>query len=158
MKGSNGNIVDPNVGHGTADLAASEWNSQGPTMVPDPVEPTEASHWLSTSARTAAQPASSVVTFQPANRPHTPLLTRNTTGKQTSAWGGATGASSVVRAKAPPGSVAVAAANTAPQTGSATKYMAREQKQKSAKAQQRQEGKGKGKKKQNSELRQLAFG
>lgn len=75
------------------------------------------------------------------------------------AWGGATGsASTVVRAKAPPGSVAVAAASPA-QPGSATKFMAKEQKQqKLAPLQDSTKKQQGGKKKQKDELRQLAFG
>jgi len=72
---------------------------------------------------------------------------------QKNAWGG--GAATVVRAKAPPGSVAVAAANATTQGGSATKYMAKQSKQE--KHQQHQQDKKK-KNKQSDELRQLAFG
>jgi len=68
------------------------------------------------------------------------------------------GASVVQRAKAPPGSVAVAAANVGPQTGTATKFMAKElKKQQQAQAQQ-QSNKNNNSNKQKSELRQLAYG
>ena len=87
--------------------------------------------------------------------------------KNKSAWGGS-GASSVVRAKASPVSVTVAAANQAPQSGTATAFMAKETKLQNH--QQNQEGhnasakatpgggQSKKKKKQSAELRALAFG
>ena len=82
-------------------------------------------------------------------------------GKTKSAWGGTGGVSTVVRAKAPPGSVAVAAANAKPQIGTATKFMAKEMKleawTKANGSNSNIGSKGK-KKKQNDELRRLAFG
>lgn len=80
-------------------------------------------------------------------------------GKKKTAWGG-TGTATVVRAKAPPGSVGAAAAMQGPQGGSATKFMAKQQKkQKSNKPQQQHTGgKKKNKKKEKDELRALAFG
>ena len=85
--------------------------------------------------------------------------------KGKSAWG-SSGASSVVRAKASPVSVAVAAANQTPQSGTATAFMAKE-----AKLQNQQNqagnnsakatpggGQSKKKKKKSAELRALAFG
>ena len=68
----------------------------------------------------------------------------------------------MVRAKASPGSVAVAAANQGPQGGSATKFMAKQSKQQAA-ANQNNGSKSNGgnsqkKKKQKDELRALAFG
>ena len=77
--------------------------------------------------------------------------------KKKNAWGG-TGAATVVRAKAPPGSVAMAAANQVPQAGSATKFMAKEAKQQAAAKQNVNGGSKPKKKKQKDELRALAFG
>ena len=80
------------------------------------------------------------------------------------AWG-STGASSVVRAKASPVSVAVAAANQNPQNGTATAYMAKESKLQSQRNHASKAtpgipggGQSKKKKKQSAELRALAFG
>ena len=79
-----------------------------------------------------------------------------------SAWG-AGGTTSVVRAKAPPGSVSAAAASQGPQAGTATKYMAKDHKQQQQQQQQQLQASNtnngkKKKKKQNDELRALAFG
>jgi E3 ubiquitin-protein ligase ZNF598 len=94
-------------------------------------------------------------------------------GKTSNAWGSGGGSSSagpslLARAKASPESVAVAAAAAAmgaTPAGSATKFMAKEQKlQKQQQHQEQQQqhsaagGKKKKKGKQNNELRQLAFG
>jgi hypothetical protein len=97
-------------------------------------------------------PAPSAVSSRPVIRP-------GRGGGKTNSWG-AGNVSSVVRAKAPPGSTAVAAAAAAakPSNASATKFMAKEAKQQTF--QQANAGKnGKKKKgKQSDELRQLAFG
>jgi hypothetical protein len=80
--------------------------------------------------------------------------------KKKGAWGG-TGAATVVRAKAPPGSVSAAAATQGPQGGTATKFMAKQQKKQNNQSQQQQQhagGKTKNKKKAKDELRALAFG
>lgn len=85
--------------------------------------------------------------------------------KSSSAWAGTSSTSAVARAKAPPGSVAGYVEG--PQTGTATKYMAKASKQKSQQQQQHQNqnsnssknaGKKKNKKKEKDELRALAFG
>jgi hypothetical protein len=73
--------------------------------------------------------------------------------KTAKAWGGES-SSSVLRAKAKPGTVSVAAAQQGPQGGTATKFMAKECKQ----AKQAGSVPKKSKKKQNDELRALAFG
>jgi hypothetical protein len=75
--------------------------------------------------------------------------------KKKSAWGGS-GNATVVRAKAPPGSVAAAATSQGPQTGSATKFMAKEQKKQPNNS--AGNGGGKKKNKQKDELKALAFG
>lgn len=78
--------------------------------------------------------------------------------KKKQAWGGS-GAATVVRAKAPPGSVAIAAASQGPKNGSATKFMAKQAKQETkASTAANTGGKKKKKNKQNDELRALAFG
>lgn len=76
-------------------------------------------------------------------------------GKKKQAWGG-NGSTTVIRAKAPPGSVAVAAATQGPTMGSATKFMAKEAKQQT-KANSGAGGPKKNKGKQNDELKALAF-
>ncbi|KAI2489012.1 zinc finger protein [Fragilaria crotonensis] len=85
-------------------------------------------------------------------------------GNSKGAWGN-TGASSVVRAKASPVSVAVAAANQNPQNGTATTYMAKESRLQSQRNHATKPspgipggGQNKKKKKQSAELRSLAFG
>lgn len=79
--------------------------------------------------------------------------------KKKNTWG-ATGAATVVRAKAPPGSVAAAAAAQGPQGGTATKFMAKQEKEKKKKQNQANQPKANGKKKGSTknELRALAFG
>jgi hypothetical protein len=87
--------------------------------------------------------------------------TRTVPGKAKTAWGGAGGASTVVQAKAPAGSVIAAAAKVAAkgETGTATKFMAKHNKQQKHDAMTAVETKkGKNKKKQKDELRSLAFG
>ena len=74
--------------------------------------------------------------------------------KKNSAWGSG-GKATVVRAKAPPGSVAVAAASQGPQGGTATKFMAKQQKKES---QAKTTNNNNKKMKQKDELRALAFG
>lgn len=76
-------------------------------------------------------------------------------GKKKNAWGGTGGASTVVR-NSKAGAAAAAAANAKPVQGTATKYMAKQNKLQ--KQQQQQAAGGKKKKKQKDELRQLAFG
>jgi hypothetical protein len=71
------------------------------------------------------------------------------------AWGGES-SSSVMRAKAKPGTVSMAAAQQEPQRGTATKFMAKESKQE--KLTGANSGPKTSKKKQNDELRALAFG
>jgi hypothetical protein len=80
--------------------------------------------------------------------------------KKNNAWGSG-GKATVVRAKAPPGSVAIAAANQGPQGGTATKFMAKEQKkeaQTKTNNNSNNNKSGKKKNKQKDELRALAFG
>jgi hypothetical protein len=115
--------------------------------------------WASVSAVNRPRPvgvATPAASYRPA-------VAGSVGSKAKSAWGGSTsGASAVTRAKAPPGSVAVAAAQEGPQTGTATKFMAKQNKQQSKQDQQQQSttttSKKKNKKKQNAELRALAFG
>lgn len=78
--------------------------------------------------------------------------------KKKSAWGSG-GNATVVRVKAPPGgTVGVAAAQEGPQGGTATKFMAQEQKRQShANNLQQKQSNGK-KKKEKDELKALAFG
>ena len=88
----------------------------------------------------------------------TPASSRNAAPnpvKTNKAWGGEP-SSSVMRAKAKPGTVSVAAAQLEPQRGTATKFMAKESKQ--GKQTGTKSGPKVGKKKQNDELRALAFG
>jgi hypothetical protein len=80
--------------------------------------------------------------------------------KKNNAWGSG-GKATVVRAKAPPGSVAVAAANQGPQGGTATKFMAKEQKKEAQTKTNNNNNSNKSVKKKNKqkdELRALAFG
>jgi len=138
------------------------WSSTGPSISAEsPSRPTVTQgQWSSASARVAAAPSSAMTSSQPAGRyvaPPPPV--RTVPGKKKAAWGGAGGASTIVRAKAPPGSVAVAAADAKPKTGTATKYMAQQSKQEKQQQQNSQaSGKAKKKKSQKNELRQLAFG
>mmetsp|Transcript_22712 Transcript_22712/g.53650 ORF Transcript_22712/g.53650 Transcript_22712/m.53650 type:complete len:917 (+) Transcript_22712:210-2960(+) len=95
-----------------------------------------------------------------------PQAATTISSKKKGAWG-AGGKATIVRTKAPPGSVGAAAAVQGPQGGSATKFMATEQKQKKQQAKNaaaaangnnnQQQNKAK-KKKQKNELRDLAFG
>ena len=104
------------------------------------------------------------VAIQPTSSRSVP---HGTQGKNKGAWG-SSGASSVIRAKASPVSVAVAAANQTPQSGTATSFMAKESKlqnQTSATSTGSNStkalpagGQSKKKKKQSAELRALAFG
>jgi hypothetical protein len=79
--------------------------------------------------------------------------------KKKSSWG-AGGTSTVVRTKAPPGSIGAAASIQGPQGGSATKYMAKQQKKEQYTKHNNndQQQKKSKKKKQKNELRDLAFG
>jgi hypothetical protein len=77
--------------------------------------------------------------------------------KKKNAWG-ATGAATVVRAKAPPGSVASAAAAQGPRGGTATKFMAKEQKEQKKQPTNQPKANGNKNKASKNELRSLAFG
>jgi E3 ubiquitin-protein ligase ZNF598 len=122
--------------------------------------PAPASQWKGPSANpnvimsSMAPPvsASPAQLLNPSSRPTTMA------SKKKGAWG-TDGQATVVRAKASPGSVAVAAASQGPQTGSATRFMAKEQKMQVGmnNGQSRASNVGK-KKKQKDELKALAFG
>mmetsp|Transcript_14500 Transcript_14500/g.36421 ORF Transcript_14500/g.36421 Transcript_14500/m.36421 type:complete len:872 (-) Transcript_14500:54-2669(-) len=139
--------------------SSSKWggassNSNVMRQVAPPPTTSYASAPRSATASYAAPPRS--LTQPTALRPAQTI----SSGKK-SAWG-AGGKTTVVRTKAPPGSVAAAAAMQGPQGGSATKFMAKQQKkEKQAKnngsnnSNQPQKAK---KKKQKNELRDLAFG
>ena len=122
------------------------------------------SQWSGSTAKVMRQtvpsplPASYATPFsltQPvaaAMRPQTII-----SSKKKSSWG-AGGNAKIVRTKAPPGSIGVAASMQGPQGGTATKYMAKQQKKEQhAKTSNNQQNKSK-KKKQKNELRDLAFG
>ena len=82
------------------------------------------------------------------------------TSKKKAAWGSG-GKATIVRTKAPPGSVAAAAATQGPQGGTATKFMAKQQKQQAksnTNTNNTQQQKKAKKKKQKNELKDLAFG
>ncbi|KAG7365227.1 hypothetical protein IV203_038430 [Nitzschia inconspicua] len=125
--------------------------------------PAPSSQWKGPSANASVVMNSTVPapvsTFSARHlQPIAPVLPTTVASKKKSAWG-AGGPATVVRAKAPPGSVAIAAASQDPQLGTATKFMAKEQK-KQIKNSNGSNGKtnGGGKKKQKNELKALAFG
>lgn len=80
-------------------------------VVPPPTRPV-----TSVAARPLTQPIAGVMRPQPMS------------SKKKGAWG-AGGKATIVRTKAPPGSVGAAAATQGPQGGTATKFMAKQQKQ-----------------------------
>jgi len=86
--------------------------------------------------------------------------TATSASKTKNAWGAAGGgATAIQRAKAPPGSVAVAAATAGPQIGTATKFMAKQMKQEKQQQANASSGTPSGaRSKQKNELRNLAFG
>ena len=96
-----------------------------------------------------------------AARPLTqPVAARSNTvipSKKKNGWG-SSGAATVVRAKARPGSVGIAAASQTPQGGTATKFMAKQQKQQKKEQNNQTKPNGKTKKASKNELRALAFG
>ena len=114
--------------------------------------------WGGAAVRTAPPPSYRT----PAVGRATSTVTRNSGmpnmmhSKKKAAWG-APGSATSVRVKGAPGSVTAAAASQGPQAGTATKFMAKEQKQQK----QQQNGTGgkkkKKKKNQKNELRSLAF-
>jgi len=126
-----------------ANVAPGQWSSVSGSRVTAP--PSTTNHpgmkFTAVPAQTRAAP-----------------LPNTIAGKKKNAWG-SSGTTSVVRAKAPPGSVSVAAAKAAakPQKATATSYMAKETKANNQAA-SKAAGKKKKKGKQNNELRQLAFG
>jgi hypothetical protein len=123
---------------------ASKWVGRAPSsnIAPPTMEAAAALNF----GRTMCQPVS---VSRPASIP----------SKKNSAWGSG-GKATIVRAKAPPGSVAVAVASQGPQGGTATKFMAKQQKQQSKNESSKPNNNNNGKKKktQNDELRALAFG
>ena len=119
--------------------------------------------WSSVSSRvtTAPPPSRAVSSSKPATRyvpPPARGIPGTVPGKGKSAWGGASGASTVVRTKAPPGSVTAAAARVEPKPQTATKFMAKESKQSKNVVPNNNNDAAKKKKKQKDELRSLAFG
>lgn len=142
---------------------ANNWSASNPSAAS--ASPQAAGGWSSVSSRVASAPpvpARSFASSQPGMRyvPPPPRQVPGTVpGKGKSAWAGSAGGpSTVVRAKASPGSVTAAAAkaNAQPKKGTATKFMAKESKQQSS-APASANNKSK-KKKQKDELRALAFG
>lgn len=136
---------------------SSNWNAT-PSLVPEPRAPSAAaSGWTGAASRGTTKSGQ----FQQQSRIVQPSIPRTVPGKKKAAWNAGTNAT-VVRAKARPGSVAVAATSQGPQGGSATKFMAKAQKQKSQEQHQPKPSQGNAKKKKNkakkNELRQLAFG
>lgn len=133
-------------------------NSTSPIAAPAPAAPAPTWGGVSTNATVMRPPAgASTTSFHRTTQPPpvraAPVGFPNTVqSKKKSAWGTG-GTPTVVRAKAPPGSVSAAAASQGPQKGTATKFMAKEHK-----LHQQQKPNNNKKKKQNDELRALAFG
>ncbi|CAB9501245.1 protein ligase HEL2 [Seminavis robusta] len=136
--------------------AASSWNAAPPDLTPESFPtmspastgraPAAASGWgggPSLAAVSSARPAG------------TRYVVAN--GKKKGAWGAGAAPTSVTQTnKKTVASVATAAANEGPQGGTATKFMAKQNKQQNQ--QQQPQGKKKNKKKEKDELRNLAFG
>ena len=126
------------------------WPAMGATTFPSATAPSRAS-----SSYTAANALAHNTRNNNTQKANTFIVP----GKKKGAWGGANGASTTLRAKAPPGSVAVAAANAQhPKKKTGTKFMAQEQKRESATNAAGGGNKKKKNGKKNNELRQLAFG
>ena len=129
------------------------WSTTKPSVAAaTAATPAAASSWPAIGATAAAaQPIRPMGVATPAlgrSAASTPVKTHK-------AWGGES-SSSVMRAKAKPGTVSMAAAQQEPQRGTATKFMAKESKQE--KLTGAKSGPKSSKKKQNDELRALAFG
>ena len=133
-------------GVGRAPVVGQSWGA-GPAIVKGPP-----SSIMMAAPRVVMPAAAGPRTVHPPQLPHVTMMA----GKKKQAWGG-TGAATVVRVKAPPGSVAAAAAAQGPTMGSATKFMAKQAKQQT-KANSGVGGPAKNKSKQKDELKSLAFG
>jgi hypothetical protein len=157
---------------------ANNWSASNPSVSAAPASSQQADGtgggWSSMPSGVTAAPPQSTRPMAPAPAryappPPAPFPSRTMPGKAKSAWGGAGGASTVVRtAKAKPGSqtsvtAALAEANAKGNTGTATKFMAKHNKEQkhnamNATATGTAENKKGKKNKQKNELRSLAFG
>jgi hypothetical protein len=156
---------------------ANNWSATSPSVSAAPASSQQAADgggWSSMPSGVTAAPPQSARPMAPAPVRYAPpppshFPSRTVPGKAKTAWGGAGGASTVVRtAKAKPGSqtsvtTALAAANAKGNTGTATKFMAKHNKEQkhnamNAMATGTAENKKSKKKKQKDELRSLAFG
>jgi hypothetical protein len=135
--------------------STTSWASS-PVVQADPISTVPASNFPSFNP-TAMWNSSTQATILPVVQNRSSNIPTTAPGKKKSAWGG-TGATSVQKFKAAPGTVAIAAANEQPQSGTATKFMAKLTKQQNQVNSSVVSGSKGKKKKENDELRALAFG